>query len=242
MSDKDKRLEQMRRSQKNLRIKRNEELIRLSKELEVVKAKNDELETHKTNMALLVKDSKEHYKLTGEKLIRIMDLFPAEVEESISLKQFSSIFKLQYPALLVGDQCILKQMYVRLLGCFTSFVYDKNETLLGLPILKFLPMYGPRMVAQHWGHMEMIIGNDRIPVSWLDGKEYLPRDVIDIVEILRYVGRTLDLNKSDRGVLMFTMNRRLSVTPFGPVMAQKDLDECIDVSYNPEKVKSLATF
>lgn len=234
MDERSRRLEQMKRSQSKLRIKRADEVKSLRNEIETLKSQKNNLQDTITDIAQLTQDCQYPNTITNHKMKRMIKYFPAGSEGYISIDNFISLYDLNDASLIEDDVFILKAMYVNVANCLNKFLNSDKMMEMSLDLFKYFALYGPGLAAQVMKHVEAVSYNDNIPNRWIDDKDSVPREVFSIVDSLIYLKHHLDVLKRSFAILTMSLIRYAKLTPYGLVYLQKDLDWCIELSYSPK--------
>lgn len=165
----------------------------------------------------------------------MLEIFPAPLEKYVSMIQFISAYGLNHPNLVQDDVFLLQNVYKTFSECFSKVLTYDDVILIENPyILRYLSFYGPGMVSQLVTHIDAITNNHSVPSLWLHEEENLPRNVIGIVEALKFLVEHLITEKRSFEILSLALIRYGSVTPYGFVYRQKDLDWCVDICSSPK--------
>lgn len=234
MNERSRRLDQMKRSQSKLRIKRADEVKALRSEIEALKTEKNTLHNTITDIAQLTQDCQYPNSLTNHQLQRMIKYFPAGIENFVSIDHFISAYDLNDPSLVEGDVFILKNIYKNMAQCFAESLNSEEELKIPLNTFKYFTIYGPGMAAQMMKHIDAVVHNDNIPIRWIDEKDGHPQGVLNIVDSLIYLKEHLDARKRSFAMLTIGLIRYARMTPYGLVYLQKDLDWCIELSYSPK--------
>lgn len=229
------RLERVKLSQRRLRQKRETELKTLYIEIDTIKAEKDNLQAKVDDVALLILLCKKSEDITNHHLGRMIEIFPAPQENYISMAQFISAYGLNHPNLIHDDVFLLQNVYKTLSECFSKVLTYDGVILIENPYsFKYLSFYGPGMVSQIVTHIDAITNNHCVPSLWLHEEENLPRNVIGIVEALKFLMEHLITEKRSFEILSLALIRYGRITPYGFVYGQKDLDWCVDLCHSPK--------
>lgn len=234
MDERTRRLDQMKRSQNKLRLKRADEVNSLRHEIETLKSEKNNLQDTITDIAQLTQDCQYPNTLTNHKMKRMIKYFPAGHESYVSIDNFINLYDLNEPSLIEDDVFILKAMCRNMAQCFDNFLNNDKVVKMTLDIFKYFAIYGPGMAAQVLKHVDDVSYNDNIPNRWIDEKDSVPRGVLSIVDSLIYLKHHLDVLKRSFAILNISLLRYAKLTPYGFVYLQKDLDWCIQLSYSPK--------